>query len=930
MDVGFLVFGLAGLLTLVCFMPPLAGRLKLPYSVLLAIVGCLLGIIVHVHGWAPSWIGDFLDSLERFEISSETFLMVFLPVLLFETALSMNVRRLMDDIGPILMMAIVAVVVCTVVVGVTLDAISPYGLVVCLLLGAIVATTDPVAVVGIFREVGAPKRLTTLVEGESLFNDAASIALYSVLLAVLGGHGELTVSGIFNDFIVHFIGGGIAGFAMGRLACFLFAWLRGFPTAEITLTLAYLSFFISEHYLNVSGVVATVIAGLVVGSTGRTRMSPTTFEYLSSAWEQFGFWANSLIFLFAAMLIPKLMAAADWQELVLVAVVFVVTLVARAIVVFGLLPLLGLTKLGTKVSNPYKVVMLWGGLRGAVSLALALAVTEQTGVAEEARQFIAVATTGFVLLTLFVNGISLRPLIRMLGLNQLSPVERTIRNQALAVALEDLQGKTEEVAKTEHIGSEVRDRIRAVFDASLTSVHDGQVSQMSDEQRVAVGLAIVAQREEEMFFDILKAQIVDWRMAETLLARAERLEDAIRMGGVPGFERAIIADVRYSSGFRLALRLHYLFGFQGWLARELGHRFANLMSKRSVAQRLIVFAREQITPLLGETATQRIVSLHQRRLDLIENAMQALNLQYPSYAQWLQESYLGRVARELERIRYRDMLEQFLISGEVYADLMAQLKSRWAHIDTHPPLDIEMSAADLINRVPLFEGLSADSLRAISKLLKPRLSLPDQRVLTKGRHGEEMCFVASGAVAVHLPDNTMIELGSGEFFGELGLLGEQQIAPEVTSLGYSKLLMLSSRDFHALLARDEHLRERIQVVAKQRLRAIEVWKQFSQANAAPAPAPAPASALTPSQAAEAAEAAGAQNGLDTRAVQALRAADPGASQALPADAREPEPQPRPQQVETRAAPLQQVETRQAETRQAEARETDAAPGGASA
>ena len=327
MDVGFLVFGLAGLLTLVCFMPPLAGRLKLPYSVLLAIVGCLLGIIIHLHGWAPSWIGDFLDSLERFEISSETFLMVFLPVLLFETALSMNVRRLMDDIGPILMMAIVAVVVCTLVVGVTLDAISSYGLVVCLLLGAIVATTDPVAVVGIFREVGAPKRLTTLVEGESLFNDAASIALYSVLLAVLGGHGELSVSGVFNDFVVHFIGGGVAGFAMGRLACFLFAWLRGFPTAEITLTLtlAYLSFFISEHYLNVSGVVATVIAGLVVGSTGRTRMSPTTFEYLSSAWEQFGFWANSLIFLFAAMLIPKLMAAADWQELALVAVLFVAT-----------------------------------------------------------------------------------------------------------------------------------------------------------------------------------------------------------------------------------------------------------------------------------------------------------------------------------------------------------------------------------------------------------------------------------------------------------------------------------------------------------------------------------------------------------------------------------------------------------------------------
>ena len=101
-----------------------------------------------------------------------------------------------------------------------------------------------------------------------------------------------------------------------------------------------------------SGVVATVIAGLVVGSTGRTRMSPTTFEFLSSAWGQFGFWANSLIFLFAAMLIPKLMAEADWQELLLVLVVFAATLVARAIVVFGLLPLLRVARIGAEVNNP--------------------------------------------------------------------------------------------------------------------------------------------------------------------------------------------------------------------------------------------------------------------------------------------------------------------------------------------------------------------------------------------------------------------------------------------------------------------------------------------------------------------------------------------------------------------------------------------------
>jgi CPA1 family monovalent cation:H+ antiporter len=831
MNVGILVFSLAALLTLVCLMPPFAAHLKLPYTVLLAIVGCLLGIVIHLHGWAPAVLADILNPLESFEFSSETFLIVFLPVLLFETALSMNVRRLLEEIGPILMMAIVAVFVCTVVVGVSLNMLSSYGLVVCLLLGAIVATTDPAAVVGIFREVGAPKRLTTLVEGESLFNDAASIALYSVLVAVLAGRSELSVGDVVTDFLIRFIGGGLVGYAMGRVACMVFAVLRGFQTAEITLTLtlAYLTFFISEHYLHVSGVVGTVIAGLVIGSTGRTRMAPTTFEHLISAWKQFGFWANSLIFLFAAMLIPRLMEAAHFHlsDMILLGALFVATLAARAIAVFGLLPLLRLTGLGTRVSFAYKTVMLWGGLRGAVSLALALAVTERDDVPYEARQFIAVATTEFVLITLLMNGISLRPLIRMLGLNKLSRREATIRDQALTVTLGDLQEKTDELAAVENIGLEVQRRVHVIFDHSLTQLQNSELSDMNVAERIDVGLAILARREEEMFLDVLKEQLVDWRMAESLLARAEKLEDAVRSGGLVGFENAIAADVRYSWSFRLALRLHYLFNSQYWLANQLGLRFVALMSKRSVGQRLIEFANQQIKPLLGESATQRIVAAHQQRLDAITSALQALNLQYPSYALWLQESYLGRLARQLERTRYREMLNQFLISGEVYADLTTQLETRWQHIDHHPPLDIELSAAELIKRVPLFEAVSAEALRAICKLLRPRLALPDQRVLPKERGGEEMCFVASGAVAVHLPDNTTVELGSGEFFGELALLGESELSPEVTSLGYSKLLMMSARDFRALLARDADLRERIEKVAHQRRRAIEVWRQVS-------------------------------------------------------------------------------------------------------
>lgn len=839
MEVGHVVFGLAGLLALVSFMPPVAGRLQLPYSVLLAIVGIILGLIIHVHGWAPLVMSDFLDSLQNFEVSSETFLFVFLPVLLFETALSMNVRRLLDDIAPILMMAIVAVVVCTLAVGFTLSHISNYGLVVCLMLGAIVATTDPAAVVGIFRDVGAPKRLTTLVEGESLFNDAASIALYSVLLSVLFGGGTLSAGKVFNSFVFSFIGGGLAGFLMGRLAGGLFIWLRGWPTAEITLTvaLAYLTFYISEHYLGVSGVVATVIAGLVIGSTGRTRMSPATFEQLAGAWSQFGFWASSLIFVFAAMLIPRMMAHITWMQVALIAVLFLVTLIARAVMVFGMLPLLGRTRFSTRVSRSYRVVMWWGGLRGAVSLALALAVTEHHNVPYEARQFIAVATTGFVLMTLFINGISLRSLIRRLGLDQLPLFERVLRNQAVMVALDDVREQTQDIARVEQIADDACSKVNAVFDAAQAGIDGSNIAQLTLDQKVSMGLAIVAAREEEMFFDTLKAQVVDWRAAESLLARAERLSDAVRTGGLQGFRSAIATDLRYSPAFRIALRAHFVFGYQGWLTRELAKRFINLMNKRTVARALIQFAEKEIQPLLGPEATRTIVDAHRYRLSQIEQSLQAMNLQYPEFARWLQEAYLGRMARSLERLRYRDMLSQFLITGEMYADLIRQTDLKWQHVQQHPSLDMSLSTADLVKRVPMFEGLDKASLKAVCRLLKPRLAVPDQEIDLHHGRARAMYIVASGAVIIHLPDHTTAELGTGEFFGEMGLMTGRDFTIKATSLGYSRLLMLQERDIDTLMAREPALRDAINTVINQRLRALQVWKEFESGERAHEPLP---------------------------------------------------------------------------------------------
>ena len=810
-------------------MPPLAGRLKLPYAVLLAIVGCAIGLSGRYQQRMPPVLGEFLSIFNYIEISSDAFLMVFLPVLLFETALAMNVRRLIDDLGPILLLAIVAVFVSTACVGLVLAHYSGFSLVICLILGAIVATTDPAAVVGIFKEVGAPTRLSTLVEGESLLNDAAAIAVYTFMLALLSQSGEGASLLLIPAFLKMFLGGAVTGFLLGRLTCLSFVWLRGWPVAEISLTLslAYFAYFVAEHYLHVSGVVSTVVAGLVVGSTGRTRMAPLTFENLSQSWHQFGFWANSMIFILAAMLIPKMTEHATWINLFYVALVCGATLFARAVVVFGLLPLMSWLRVGTRVSASFRVVIWWGGLRGAVSLALALAATEHSSLPEDARTFIAISVTGFVLATLFLNGLTLQPLIKLLGLNALTAKERALSNQAVIVTTALIQQETDQLAKSEAVPESAHTRVHKVFDQALLQAGEIQLADFSEAEKFELGLLILARREFERYFNVLKHDIIDRRLAEKLLGRAERLEDLVRTSGVEGFRSGVSRALRYPRRFRQALRVYERFGVQSWLAYELSQRFIALMSTRSVAQQLLEFAETKLPEIIGANATAQVAQAHRERLELVREALHALELQYPSYSLWLQERYLGRIARGLEREKYAEMLAQSLVSGEVYADMLEKAEARWEFLEQDQPLDIEMSAVALVARVPLLSELPAQALSEATKMLTPRLFLPNQLIWGERLPPFGLYIVASGAVMVLLPDGTHAELGSGEFFGELALLSAEKIEGfEVRSLGYSKVLCLPAKSFNDLLARNAGLKEKIERIAQQRLRAIQVWRDY--------------------------------------------------------------------------------------------------------
>jgi len=286
------VFAVTALLGLVSLLLPLAERLSIPYAVLLAIVGIAIGGAAHLPfaSHPGSIIGDVLSWLQDFGLSAESLLYVFLPALLFEAALNVDVRQLSDEVGPVLLLAVIGVIVCTFVVGLALWPISPVGVLACVILGAIIATTDPVAVVGIFHDIGAPRRLSTLVQGESLFNDAAAIAIYTLAVAMLAGDRPANPLDGLVTFAREFGGGLAAGYVAGWAITLFIPILRASRLAEATLTIAfaYVIFVICDHYIGVSGVVAVASAALAVSAGGRRRLAPSNWESLVVTWEPSG------------------------------------------------------------------------------------------------------------------------------------------------------------------------------------------------------------------------------------------------------------------------------------------------------------------------------------------------------------------------------------------------------------------------------------------------------------------------------------------------------------------------------------------------------------------------------------------------------------------------------------------------------------------
>jgi CPA1 family monovalent cation:H+ antiporter len=397
----------SGLVLLAILVQPLARRLRLPFSATLVIAGFAASELL---------VGAGFDTGIRAENFHILVFHVFLPVLIFESAYNIDARLLLRNLVPILLLAIPLMLLSTLVTAVLVyyGIGHPQGFpwIAALLTGALLSATDPVSVVVIFRQLGVPERLVLLLEGESLFNDATAIVVFSVFIAIATqATGPMTLPQGAGFFLRVFIGGILTGAAIGGAFLLLTRLIEhAIARAAATVICAYLAFAVAETALHVSGVMSVLVAGLLLGHAARSRARQGD-GFIGRLWE-FNAWnANALVFLLMGITITFGMFTERWLAM-LVGIAAVI--IARAFGVFGILPLLSACGITSAIPYASRSILFWGGLRGAVTLALALSLPTSL----DYWWTIQSIAFGVVLFTLLVQATTMAPVIQRVGLDK--------------------------------------------------------------------------------------------------------------------------------------------------------------------------------------------------------------------------------------------------------------------------------------------------------------------------------------------------------------------------------------------------------------------------------------------------------------------------------------------------------------------------------
>jgi Na+:H+ antiporter len=399
-DMHFAIAVLIVMLLLASAVGMITKWVRVPYTIALVVVGLIV---------SPT---HFLPPVQ---ISPELILLIFLPALLFEAAWNLKLDQLRANAAPIFTLATIGVVLSVGVMGSILHYAAGLAWSSSLLFGAIISATDPVSVLALFKKLGAPKRLTIIIESESLFNDGTAVVVFRILLGIIIGatannSAGALIGSVAFQFALVVIGGLALGAAIGFATSFLISFFDD-HLFEITLTTiaAYGSFILAER-IHVSPVIAVLVTGIIIGNYARGKhMSENSEVAIDSFWEYAAFVVNSLVFLLIGLSTPVVLLA---QYITIILWSILAMTVSRAVAVYGLIPISN--RFSNPVSGRWQHVLFWGGLRGSLSIALVLSLPLDT----PQRVELTAMTFGAVTFSLLVQGLTVSPLLGLLRIEK--------------------------------------------------------------------------------------------------------------------------------------------------------------------------------------------------------------------------------------------------------------------------------------------------------------------------------------------------------------------------------------------------------------------------------------------------------------------------------------------------------------------------------
>jgi CPA1 family monovalent cation:H+ antiporter len=622
-----------------------------------------------------------------------------------------------------------------------------------------------------------------------------------------------------------FAGGLAVGWALALLTGLVLGRIED-HFIEITLTtvLAYASYLFAEQVLQVSGVMATIAAGITIGGWGRMKISHSVRNYLEHFWEYIAFMANALIFLMVGL---RVNLSTLRGSLGLLFWVVLALLISRATVIYGLMPLVERLPKAEPISRAYQAVIFWGGLRGAIGLAVVLSLP-----AFAYRDTFIALVIGAVLFTLVVQGLTIEPIVRRLGLHRPRLADGLARLEADFAAkhraVERMPGLLSGGLFPGSLAMRLLARYEKKIDAIKTEIEELHRTELNDDDQLRMLLSDrVATEERSVYVDLFKKGQVSERSFRRLLFSLQRQVDAVRTSNefseaeskdsivlrIEGAALRLAERMRFLSQFTQRLRLRLVAGDY-----EIAQ--ARFQSGKRVLEILDTLARVESTPwyIVDKLRRryQKIYKSTQHELDVIAE-------QFPDFINDVQSRLAERLLLMEERESIAEEIEQGALPSIVGEQMCRDIATRNRELSRQQPAKLDLEPLEFLRTIAFFQDIPMEDIANIAVRMKVENFAEGSIVLRQGEPGDHIFFISHGVVRVLRVSRSelgverdLATLMAGDYFGEDALLRREPRNATVTAVTECTFYKLHREDLNVAMETQPGIRKALVKESRKR------------------------------------------------------------------------------------------------------------------